>query len=145
MPCKLPSIQIDTWQTNTSKRSAHCKTCSAASLARIICRNNNDLLVQSAVRGARTLHDFVDSIARVRQPLHVFTNSGQLYMHAGWRIRFHDMSAELQHHVLHLHDPESLQASFKAEFCDKQVTDSILQFIGPARAEGVRCLLLQHS
>ena len=144
-PCKLPQIQIDTWGTASRRQPSGQST--AAHVANRLCVMHAHILAHSALQGAQTVRDITNAICRVKQPVHVYIKSGQVYMHDGWRVRYRDMPDELKAAVTSVRDPDNLQRAFAACYNAEKIIEIIYTFIGPARAEAVQCLLLlsRHS
>lgn len=137
-PCKLPRIQIDTWNKPVATGDTQH---TAQQLAEHVCEQQVALLVASVLRGASTIRQISDTVRRVRKPLAVRTHGGQLYMHDDWRIRFQDMPRAMQYMVSHLKDKHNLQEAFEKQYNMHSVESALFDIIGPARSEGVRCLL----
>ena len=140
-PCKLPTIQIDTWGAARTRT----RTYQAEELARDLC-SNAYLLLESVLKctHARTLIQFVHTIHLLEQPLNVHLHAGQIYMHEKWRIRFKDMSLQMQETVLNLRDPERLGDHVAEHYRPRVIIDELFTLVGPARAEGIRALRSRH-
>ena len=141
-PCKLPQIQIDTWGAH-ARRQKSCHV-TARSVAQQLCVTHAEILARSALHGAYTIREIVNAIISVTQPLHVCVKAGQVYMHSSWRVRYKDMSTNLQAAVMSIRDTSNLQQEFENYYDSSTVIDLMYRFIGPARAEGARSLLPRH-
>lgn len=135
-PCKIPSIQIDTWNTSALE-TKH----SADQVAQKVCQERVPLLVHSLLRSERacSIRDFAQMVHHVRRPLCVSIKCGQLYMNDSWRVRYGDMDNELQRFVLR--EPTGIQAAFEQHYDASAVERMLMHAIGPARAEGTRSYL----
>ena len=139
-PCKIPTIQIDTWNTAVQEQ-VH----SADTIARHVCIERVPLLVRSLLKGESThsIQDFAQMVRFAHQPLCVSIKCGQLYMHSNWRVRYGDMDHQLQRLVLR--EPQGIQEAFEQHYNPDVVERMIMAAIGPARAEGTRVYLQFHE
>ena len=98
------------------------------------------LMVMSVLANARTLQDFADAVDSAYLPINVYIDAGQLYMHRKWRLRYQSMSATMKSMVVHLQGNVGLQQAFEQHYRPAELEKMIYQVIGPARAEGTKCL-----
>ena len=133
-PCTLPSIQIDTWHIPEAVQS-----CTADDLAQAVCKHRIPLLAGALLKGAKTIRQLAVAICYARTTLHVRINSGQIYMHDKWRIRYSQMDKKLR--TLVLSCPSGVQLAFEKHYDSDVVEKMMFTAMGPARAEAVRALL----
>lgn len=140
-PCKLPKIQIDTWQAS----EAASTPCCADTLAQAICKDRLPLLVHSLLTSVHgevhqlRIADYVRLVHRAHMPLQVYTSCGQLYLNKHWRLRYGDMDDTLKKLILSSHSP--LQSAFQRAYQADKVVNMLYDAIGPARKEGTQTLL----
>lgn len=146
-PCSIPTIQIDTWKAS-KERSCSEERVSPSALAEEVCVQHRNNVVASLLRNATTIKDYVSVLQRIYSPLDVHIKSGQLYLNSKWRLRFHDMTAEIQRMVLCLSESETyskrdLQDAFGRVYQADKMAVELYRAIGPARSEGTKSLF-QH-